>query len=363
MSYNYFTIYHESNRHLTFENRQALEKLVIRNAKLPKKDRLSKSEMAKIMNIGRTILYRELKRGECRQLDAQLREYTSYSAQIAQENYDQNQTAKGPNIKLNQEPKLEKEIESLILKHHYSPYAASVKLKKKVHEFKVIASWRTIYHYIERGFLLHLSKIDLPRRGQKAKKPYQKIGKQPVRLGAHSITERPKEVETREVFGHWEMDCIVSGRGHRPALLTLNERKTRKTYLFKMPDQTQTSVLSVMDSLEKKFGITAFQKIFKSITVDHGSEFMDFIGLQQSHSNSEVQRTLIYYCHPYAPQERGTNECINCHIRRFISKGSNIGDYSDDYIQWVEDWLNNYPRKILNGLSANEALENLNAWG
>jgi IS30 family transposase len=70
-----------------------------------------------------------------------------------------------------------------------------------------------------------------------------------------------------------------------------------------------------------------------------------------------LPRTQIYYCHPYSSWERGTNEQINGHLRRFIPKGCSISDYSTTEIQKIEDWLNNYPRKILNGQSAIEFIE------
>jgi IS30 family transposase len=74
-------------------------------------------------------------------------------------------------------------------------------------------------------------------------------------------------------------------------------------------------------------------------------------------SKGTLPRTQIYYCHPYSSWERGTNEQINGHLRRFIPKGCSISDYSTTEIQKIEDWLNNYPRKILNGQSAIEFIE------
>lgn len=44
----------------------------------------------------------------------------------------------------------------------------------------------------------------------------------------------------------------------------------------------------------------------------------------------------IYYCHPYASYEQGTNEIINGYIRRFISKESLISDYSLQQIKAIE---------------------------
>ena len=56
---------------------------------------------------------------------------------------------------------------------------------------------------------------------------------------------------------------------------------------------------------------------------------------------------MVYYAHPYSAYERGTNENMNRMIRRFIPKGTDIASYTKKEIQRIENWLNNYPRKIL----------------
>ena len=65
-----------------------------------------------------------------------------------------------------------------------------------------------------------------------------------------------------------------------------------------------------------------FKKIFKSITADGGSEFMDFDGIEKSPSGEK--RTELYFAHPYCASERSTNENLNRMLRRFFPKGSNF---------------------------------------
>jgi len=84
-----------------------------------------------------------------------------------------------------------------------------------------------------------------------------------------SIEYRPKEVERREIFGHWEMDTVVGGAESSPqTLLVLFERKTRYQLILKMKDRTQKSVIRAMKRLEKKFGIQRFRLLFLSITTE-----------------------------------------------------------------------------------------------
>jgi len=92
----------------------------------------------------------------------------------------------------------------------------------------------------------------------------------------------------------------------------------------------------------------------KSITFDNGVEFLGWKSLEKSILNSEERRTMIYFAHSYSSWERGTNENQNRMIRRFIPKGVNIVEFNDEDIQEIEDWMNNYPRKILGYKTANQ---------
>ena len=78
--------------------------------------------------------------------------------------------------------------------------------------------------------------------------------------------------------------------------------------------------------------------LFKSITFDNGCEFSRCHELEKF-------GTEIYFAHPYSSFERGMNENFNGMIRRFIPKGKDIADYSDEYIQQICSWINSYPRK------------------
>ena len=132
------------------------------------------------------------------------------------------------------------------------------------------------------------------------------------------------------------------------------DRKLRKTLIFKLPDQTQESVIKALDKIERKIGRVKFAETFKTITVDNGSEFLNHKEMERSLKSITKKRTQIYYCHPYSSWERGTNEQTNGMIRRFIPKGSLITTILKKEIKEIQDWINNYPRRIFEGKSANE---------
>ena len=346
----------KKGKHLTFEEREELEAIVNKNNAVPKKDKMSQRKIASRMGISPATLSRELKRGKVILRDTEWRDVVSYSAIKAQEDYDEKATAKGSHLKISNNYQLAKKIEDCIIEDKCSPYATIERLKDDPDYQKTPICERTVYNYIEQELLKTVTKKDLPRKGKSSKRKYTRVTRRIKDVEAKRIDDRPQEANERSELGHWEMDCIESGRGKgRACLLVLVERMSRQTLVFKLRSQTQEEVQRRLNQFEKKIGIKRFRKMFKSITVDNGSEFLDWRGLERSCvSKQKTLRTQIYYCHPYHSWERGTNEQINGHIRRFIPKGCAIAEYSTKEILEIQEWLNDYPRKILNGKSANE---------
>lgn len=221
--------------------------------------------------------------------------------------------------------------------------------------FKTSVCVTTIYSYISKGVFASLTDSDLPdkpKRHRKAKE--NKKGSRPPR--GESIEKRPEIIDNREEFGHWEMDTVYSAaETSLRALLVLTERKTRKEIIIVMPDRTAKSTVLALNRLERRFG-AKFRKIFKSITVDNGTEFSDLEGMKKSILYSGL-RTKFYYCHPYSSWERGSNENLNRMIRRKFPKGTSFADVTRKQVQNVEDWMNNYPRKVLGYLTAEMAYQ------
>jgi len=347
-------------KHLKYEDREELEEIMRKNHLAKKSNELSQRQIAERMGVSPATINRELKRGKYIYRDSEYREIEGYSADIAQADYEKKATAKGRKLKIDSNFELVDKIEHYIGEEKYSPYATIEKLKDDKSYLETPICERTLYNYIEKELFLNITKVDLPRKGKSSKRKYTRTTRRIKDVNAKRINDRPEEANDRSELGHWEMDCIESGRGKgRASLLVLVERMSRKTLVYKLHAQTQKEVQRRLDQLEKKIGFKRFSKQFKSITVDNGSEFLDWRSLEMSCiSNGTTPRTQIYYCHPFHSWERGTNEQVNGHIRRFVPKGCAIAEYSTKDIQEIEDWLNNYPRKILDGRSASEFIAN-----
>ncbi|MFK4997944.1 IS30 family transposase [Bacillus sp. N9] len=64
-----------------------------------------------------------------------------------------------------------------------------------------------------------------------------------------SIEERPESIETREEFGHWEIDTVLGHKSNDEALLTLVERKTRKKIIRRIPSKTAPAVTEALNEV------------------------------------------------------------------------------------------------------------------
>lgn len=334
--------------HLTWADRLKMEALL--------KARVPAEEIASILGVHVSTVYREVKRGRFEHLN--YKDWTTeerYSPDIAEERYREYLKKKGVGVKIKKDPELMKLIEEKIAEEAYSPEAALayVREKEKEKRFKVSICTTTLYSYIDKGVFERLSLADLPvKRDTKIKK--KKVKRQARSAKGDSIEKRPEEVDTRETFGHWEMDSVVGPRGKsKKALLVLTERKTRKEIVELLPDHTADSVVKALNRIERRYG-SGFYQIFKTITVDNGSEFADFEKMEKKHRGKRA-RTKIYYCHPYSSYERGSNEVNNRLIRRFIPKGVNFDDKTVKEIKAIEKWMNNYPRRKL-GFRTSEQL-------
>lgn len=311
---------------------------------------VAKKEIAKILNKHISSIYREIKRGEYQKRDsATWKDITCYSPDIAQDKFDANQREKGVGLKIGNDIRYANFLEEIIINKKYSPDAALAEAKRQ--GFTMTICVKTLYSYIDKGIFLNLTNKDLPVKRNKSKKK-KKVRVQKRANAGTSIEFRDEKILEREDFGNWEMDTVVGKRGSKKSLLVLTERLTRNELIFLLEEHKAANVVEVLDLLELKYG-SCFPTLFKSITVDNGTEFSSFKELQKS-KLFDGDRTKIYYCHPYSSYERGSNENCNKLIRRHIPKGTNLNGYTQKEIDVIMEWINQYPRRLFGYSSASE---------
>lgn len=312
----------------------------------------SKKEMAALLGCHVSTIYREIKRGWCRQLGAELREYYIYSPDRAEADAQKKRSNCGAPLKLGGNLELAAHVERRIIQDRWSPAAVSAELRRS--DLGYLCE-DTIYRYIRRRIFKTLRPSHLPEKGiRKHPWPYdrRKSRKKKYPDGI-SIEQRPAEVAARNTFGHWEMDLVIGkGRGSDQSILVMTERLTRTELCFKLPRRDSASVVEALDYISYR---CSFSKIFKTITMDNGSEFSNVKRLE--HSPSGKRRTCCYYCHPYCSSERGSNENANRLVRRWFKKGHSLAAVDNAQCLQVARWMNTYPRQILDWKTPSEAFQ------
>jgi transposase, IS30 family len=185
------------------------------------------------------------------------------------------------------------------------------------------------------------------RQRLKYRKRYGKYERRGRLPGKRPISERPASVELRTEFGHWEMDT-VSGAGSTHCVVTLVERFTGFVLIGLLPDHTKAALNRRVIPMIKRF-----RHLFKTITVDNGTEF---------HGYEEIERATgvtVYFATPYHSWERGTNENTNGLIRQYLPKGASMKNLTQSRCNQIAAILNHRPRKRLGFLTPTERLQDL----
>lgn len=330
----------KKQHYMTYEERIQLETLL--------RHKIPVSEIARELGFARQTIYREIRRGAYqheRNGFLQLR----YSAQKGQLIHDQRQENKGCPLKIGKDYAFANFLEQKILQDHYSPAAALAAARTEGYTTRI--SVGTLYNYITMGLFVELEDkhlLEKPTRKPRKKNEGPKI----VHKKLPSIEIRPAVIGERTEPGHWEMDLVVGPQGTKPCLLTLTERMLRKEIIIWLPDRRAVTIRRAIDRLERN--TVGFREKFKSITTDNGSEFMEYDLLIQS-CRRKGKRFDIYYCHSYAAWEKGSNENHNRMIRRFFPKGTDFTHVTKKQVAAIQDWMNNYPRKVLDWMTPLEA--------
>ena len=339
----------KKDKHLEYSERQSIERWFNR-------DKRTKVEIAELLDRTEKTIRNEIKRGLVKNLTTELIEIWVYSADVAQQKYEYYLRAKGPKLKIDNDYELKEYVEKSIKEDRKSPEVIAEEIKEMNFKTKMCA--RTIRNNIYAGDIYNIKSTDMIYNKEYKDKNKEKTVCEKV-PPEKSIDYRPEEANTREAYGHWEGDLVIGTKKRGAVLFTLTERKTREEIIVKIPGKKAEYVAEALDLIERRYKKIFYTK-FKTITFDNGGEFRNWKSLEKSYDNRrKTARTQVYYAHPYRSGERGSNENANRLIRRFIPKGIDITPISEEYIQKIEDWINNYPRAMFNYKSANEILSEL----
>ncbi|MDG7171358.1 IS1239 transposase [Streptococcus pneumoniae] len=271
-------------KHLTIDSRRLIERW--------KKEGKSNREIASLLGKAPQTIHTEIKRGTVRQCLGKGRFKEVYSADYAQQSYENNRKR---SVK---KSSLTKELKEKILHYHNQKFS-----------------------------------------------PDKKQASTNFKPAGQSIEQRSEAINLRLENGHYEIDTVLLTRAKNYCLLVLTDRKSRHQIIRLIPNKSAEVVNQALKLILKQHKIL-------SITADNGTEF--------NRLSNVFSEEHIYYAHPYASWERGTNENHNRLIRRWLPKGTK--KMTPKEVAFIEKWINNYPKKCLNYKSPREdfLMANLN---
>ena len=219
------------------------------------------------------------------------------------------------------------------LKEYWSPEQISGRL---LIEKKVSLCHETIYQYVLRNkrnggdlyrYLRHQSN---PYRKRYGRKDYR--GKIPDRV---DISERPDVVDDRSRVGDWEAD-LVMGKGHKGAIVTLAERRSRLYLALPIARKTKELTTTAITAL-----LVSLKGFVPTITYDNGREFSDHKAV------SSQLDCKAFFARPYHSWERGLNENSNGLLRQYFPKSMPLDSVSEEEVFAAANAMNHRPRKCL----------------
>lgn len=228
---------------------------------------------------------------------------------------------------------------SPLLKQNQSPHHVYV-----TNSDSIMVSERTIYNLIDAG-LFSARNLDLPRKVRykpRKRKEHFKVDKA-CRVG-RDYQCFLKYMEEHPDTPITELDSVEGKKGGK-VLLTVHFVKCEMMFSFLRDRNTAQSVIDVFNSIQAGIGLEEFQKLFKLLLADNGSEFSDPRAIEFDADGN--RRTMMFYCDPSAPFQKGSCERNHEFVRCFIKKGTDFGQYSQDEITLMMNHINSYARESL----------------
>src|ERR1700712_1941685 len=166
-----------------------------------------------------------------------------------------------------------------------------------------------------------------------------------------SIHDRPPvdHPDGTRIPGHWEGDLII-GKLNASAIGTVVERATGYLLLLHLPKGR--GVEHVTAALTKRL-VELPDSLRKSLTWDQGKELSHHA---QVHVDADID---IYFADPHTPWHRPSNENTNGLLRQYFPKGTDLSTHSREHLLFVEQEMNDRPRKRLDFLKPQELMTQL----
>jgi len=215
------------------------------------------------------------------------------------------------------------------------------------HGAEIPCSRRTLYDYIDQGFLSAMN-IDLPRkvRYKPRKKRREPLRMEPNYSRGRTYLDFNKYIEKNPGISIVEMDTVEGIKGGK-SLLTMFFRNSSLMLCFLLTDLRQETILDVLEWLYEELGEEIFRKTFPVILTDRGTEFQCPSAIEFDGDRS--RRTRLYYCDPQCAWQKGALEKNHGFIRYVVPKGKPFDFYTQEDITLMTNHINSLARDSLGG--------------
>ena len=299
--------------HLTYEQRYAISVML--------KSKYRQKQIAEAIDKDKSVVSRENARN-CDKRNG------NYDADLAERKYEKRRDSKPKKVYFTAE--IQEMVEDKLAKKYSPEQIVGVAKKEGV----ACVSHERIYQHIWKDKRKKGNLYDhLRTKGKRYRKRGAAKDSRGIIPDRVDISQRPKVVDDRERAGDLEIDTII-GKNHQGAILTVNDRASGLLKMKKLEGKSaQQLAMATIELLED------MKPFLNTITADNGREFA---------AHQTISKALeidFYFARPYHSWERGANENLNGLIRQYIPKQTDFSTITDEYIKFVENELNNRPRK------------------
>ena len=322
-------------KYLSFEERKMIEKML--------KQWLNWRNIALVLWRWKSTIYDEIKHNSTF--------YDWYKSELAHKKFLKNQLKKRNKDKIETNSKIQEYILSK-LKLDWSPEEISWRLKK-FHNDKDLDNYiwyvcfETIYKFIysKNWIKLWLPRL-LRRHKPKRTKWYSRKSRSisDIIKNRVSIHSRPKVINARKRIGDFESDSVIFS--NQKQVLNVNvDRKSRLLRFELVKDKSAISSIAVQKKIVYEF--EEYWLDIYSFTYDNWTENI-------YHSELHNFWVKTYFCDTYSSWQKWTVENMNMFIRQYLPRNTDLSKLTLQDLQYIQEKLNNRPRKCLDYLSPNE---------
>ena len=202
---------------------------------------------------------------------------------------------------------------------------------------QAIYNW--IYHKAEDKEIYKKELRFVPQKRHKNKRGKVHI---PERVG---IEKREDKAKLTQQIGNFECDTIL-GKGNKSAVLTMVDMLSKFVFIRKVDGiKAKSTEEAIVECLQR------MKRHIQTLTMDNGREFCNH------REFGRVLNAKTYFTNPHSPWEKGLIENCNLLIRQYFPKGTDFNSVTDEELKFVQDELNNRPRKSLGWRTPKEVFQ------